>query len=71
MLDKLGHDKPGSALNYNLCMALNFYGRMLMANPKRHSEAQGYIKQSEQIAEAMPFWYDKMDNIYLPNFDLD
>ena len=52
-------------------MALNFYGRMLMANPKRAREAQDYIKQSEQIAQDMPFWYDKLDNIYLPKFDLD
>ena len=71
VLDKLGHDKKHATLNYNLCMALNFYGRMLMANPKRAREAQDYIKQSEQIAQDMPFWYDKLDNIYLPKFDLD
>mmetsp|Transcript_18439 Transcript_18439/g.21742 ORF Transcript_18439/g.21742 Transcript_18439/m.21742 type:complete len:139 (+) Transcript_18439:552-968(+) len=39
VLDKLGHDKQGSALNYNLVMALNFYGRMLMSFEKRQSEA--------------------------------
>ena len=39
VLDKLGSDKKTSALNYNLVMALNFYGRMLMANPKREREA--------------------------------
>ena len=44
VLDKLGHDKENAALNYNLCMALNFYGRMLTANPKRQREAQDYIK---------------------------
>jgi len=44
VLDKLDHDKKTSALNYNLVMALNFYGRMLMANPKRQKEAQDYIK---------------------------
>ena len=44
VLNKLDHDKESANLNYNLCMALNFYGRMLMANPKRHSEAQSYIK---------------------------
>ena len=71
VLDKLGHDKQASALNYNLVMALNFYGRMLMSNEKRHSEAQDYLKQSEQIAKDMPYWYDKMDNIYLPQFDLE
>ena len=43
VLDKLDHDKKTASLNYNLVMALNFYGRMLMGNPKRQSEAQGYI----------------------------
>ena len=71
VLDKLDHDKKTAKLSYNLVMALNFYGRMLMGNPKRHSEAQEYIKQSEQIAKEMPFWYDKLDNIYMPKFDLD
>ena len=53
-------------------MALNFYGRLLMASDeKRLSEAQDYLKQSEQIVKAMPYWYDKMDNIYLPQFDLE
>ena len=47
VLDQLEHDKENSSLSYNLVMALNFYGRMLMANPKRQREAQDYIKQSE------------------------
>ena len=71
MLDKLGHDKPSATLNYNLVMALNFYGRMLMSFPKRQREAQDYIKQSEQIAADMPHWYDKLDNIYIAKYDLD
>ena len=71
VLDKLNYDRENSVLSYNLVMALNFYGRMLMANPKRQREAQDYIKQSEQIAQDMPYWYDKMDNIYIPKFDLD
>jgi hypothetical protein len=72
VLDKLNHDKQSAALSYNLVMALNFYGRMLIGhNPKRHKEAQEYLKQSEQIASAMPYWYDKLDNIYVMPFDLD
>lgn len=47
VLDQLEYDKENSSLSYNLVMALNFYGRMLMANPKRQREAQDYIKQSE------------------------
>ena len=71
VLDTLEYDKKTAKLNYNLVMALNFYGRMLMANPKRQKEAQGYIKQSEQIVQGMPYWYDKLDNIFLPSFDLE
>ena len=52
-------------------MALNFYGRMLMQNPKRETEAKEYLKQSEIIAKNMPHWYDKVDNIFMPSFDLD
>lgn len=44
VLDKLDYDKKSSTMSYNLVMALNFYGRMLMHNPKRHKEAQDYIK---------------------------
>ena len=71
MLDNLDHDKTSASINYNLVMALNFYGRMLLQNPKRESEAKEYLKQSETLAESMPRWYDKMDNIYMPKFDLD
>lgn len=42
-----------------------------MSNPDRAREATDYIKQSEQIAEKMPYWYDKIENIYIPAFDLE
>lgn len=71
VLDKLEYEKDTAALNYNLVMALNFYGRMLLSNPNRAKEANDYLKQSEEIAAKMPFWYDKMDNISMPEFDLD
>ena len=57
---------------YNLVVALNFYGRMLLGqNEKRKHEAEDYLKQSEALAEMMPYWYDKMDNIHLLDFELD
>jgi hypothetical protein len=71
VLDRLNFDKSSASISYNLVMALNFYGRMLLANEKRKSEAEDYIKQSEIIAQRMPYWYDKIDNIYLSSFDLD
>jgi hypothetical protein len=53
-------------------MALNFYGRMLLGhNEKRKQEAEDYLRQSEALAEMMPYWYDKMDNIHLSEFDLE
>lgn len=72
VLDKLDFDKSSKSINYNLVMALNFYGRMLLNhNPKRKHEAEDYLRQSEALAEMMPYWYDKMDNIHLSEFDLD
>jgi hypothetical protein len=72
VLDKLEYDKSSKAMCYNLVMALNFYGRMLLGhNIKRKDEAEDYLRQSEALAQMMPFWYDKMDNIHLLDFDLD
>lgn len=44
VLDTLDHDKSTMSVNYNLVMALNFYGRMLLANPKRATEANDYLR---------------------------
>lgn len=72
VLDKLEFDKSSKSINYNLVMALNFYGRMLLGhNIKRKNEAEDYLRQSEALAEMMPYWYDKMDNIHISEFDLD
>ena len=64
-------DQSNVSVNYNLMMALNFYGRLLLQNPQRQSEAHNYLKQSELLAQQIPYWYDKIDNIYMPGFDLD
>ena len=45
VLDKLEFDKSSKSVCYNLVMALNFYGRMLLGqNPKRRHEAEDYLK---------------------------
>lgn len=44
VLDKLDKDKSSDAVSYNLVMALSFYGRILLANPKREAEARDYLK---------------------------
>jgi len=52
-------------------MALSFYGRMLLdSNPRRKSEAEEYINQSEVIQSKLAPWQDKMDNVYQPDFEL-
>jgi hypothetical protein len=52
-------------------MGYNFLGRLLMKQPKREGEAAKYLKMSEQLAALMPFWYDKIEHLYIPEFDLD
>lgn len=72
VLDKLEHDKQTMQPSYNLVMALNFYARMLMqTNEKRVPEAKEYLAQAEKLSEIMPHWYDKIDNVFLGEFDLD
>jgi hypothetical protein len=44
VLTKLEEDKSSESISFNVVMALNFYGRMLVANPKREREAGEYLK---------------------------
>jgi hypothetical protein len=71
VLDKLDFEKDTIQPSYNLVMALNFYGRMLLDNPKRTNEANSYLKQSEELSARMPYWYDKIDSIYMAKWDLE
>lgn len=52
-------------------MALNYYGKIMMANPARRDSAKQYLKQSEELAKRIPYWYDRIDSIHMPNFFLD
>lgn len=71
VIDFYGYGKPGQQNNYNLVMALNFYGRMLLdSNPRRKSEAEEYLNQSEVIQSKLAPWQDKIDNVYMPHFEL-
>ena len=50
VLDTYNYGQPNQKANYNLVMALNFYGRMLLdSNPRRATEANEYLEQSEKI----------------------
>lgn len=50
-------------------MALNMYGRMLLKHPKRKEQGMVYIQQSEDLVSRLPYWYDKIDSIYLLDQD--
>ena len=72
MLDKSHYQKSTQRNSYTLVMALNFYGRMLLeSNELRKSEAEQYIRHSEEISDLLPPWFDKLDNMYVPPFELD
>ena len=55
--------------NYDRVMCLNMYGRMIMRNPKREREAASMLKQSENLAEKLPYWYFRLSNLLLFDFD--
>jgi len=61
----------GQSRSYTKVMGMNFYGRMLLKNPMRESEATKLLKASENLASQLPYWYDKIEQIYLPDFDLE
>ena len=64
-LEKLDDD------SYTKSMGYNFYGRLLLKQPKRETEATKLLKISEDLASKLPYWYDKIEHLYLPDFDLD
>jgi hypothetical protein len=71
VLEKFDREQSTKAVSYNLVMALNFYGRLLISDKSRQKDASQYFKQSEILAEMMPFWYDRIDSLYLTDFKLD
>ena len=66
-LEKMEDQQP----SYTKVMGMNLYGRLIMKNRMREQEAARILKASEQLGQALPFWYDKIEHLYLPEFDLD
>lgn len=58
-------------LSYTKIMGMNLYGRLIIKNRMREQEASRILKQSEQLAAQLPYWHDKIEHLYLPEFDLD
>lgn len=66
-LEKLSQQPP----SYTYVMALNLYGRLIMKNRMREHEAAKILKKSEQIGKQLPYWYDKIEHLYIPDFDME
>lgn len=66
-LEKLDNQPP----SYTKVMGMNLYGRLIMKNRMREQEAARLLKASEQLGAQLPFWYDKIEHLYIPEFDLD
>lgn len=60
-----------SSFNYSMVMAKSMYGRLLMRDPKREKEAIDHLKQSESLANKIPFWWNHLDHIYIQDFKHD
>ena len=58
-------------ISFTKVMGMNLYGRMLMRNKKREQEATKYLSLSEKIGSKLPYWYDKIEFLYIPEFELD
>jgi len=64
-------EKMKNTISFTKVMAMNLFGRLLLKNKKREQEGVQMLKLSEDIAKRLPFWYDKIDYIYIPEFDLE
>jgi len=42
-----------------------------MGMEKRKGQATELLKESEEMAKRLPHWWDKLEGIYVPQFDLD
>ena len=59
-------------INYTKVMGMNCLGRLILRHhPKRENEALSLLKLSEDVAAQLPYWYDSLEYIYVPEFDLD
>ena len=64
-------EKMKDQVSYTKVMGMNLYGRLIMKNRMREQEAAKILKASEKLGAQLPFWYDKIEHLYIPDFDLD
>lgn len=62
--------KRKNQIDYKLMMAYNLLGRMLMRTPGREMDGVEYVKESEGLREAIPYWWDTLEVLYLRDFFL-
>jgi hypothetical protein len=71
--DKIFKDvfkKMQNDVSYTKAMGFNMYGRMLLKHPKLNKKGLEYLQKSEKMLSVLPYWYDKIDSIYMYNFVL-
>eukprot|EP00347_Sterkiella_histriomuscorum_P014449 403360823 len=64
-------DKMRDDVSYTKVMGMNLYGRMLMKNKETQEEAGKYLRLSEKAGAMLPYWYYKIEQLYIPEFDLE
>ncbi|CDW84277.1 UNKNOWN [Stylonychia lemnae] len=64
-------EKMQGDISFTKVMGMNLYGRLLIKNKKREQEATKYLSLSERIGTRLPYWYDRIEYLYIPEFDLD
>ncbi len=54
--------------DYTNVFGLNMTGRYLLKNKETKKEATAMLKRSESLASKLPYWYDKLPNLYTIGF---
>lgn len=47
------------------------YGRLISSDPKRSSESQSLLFNSEQIIKELPYWYNHLHKLRFLDFDFN
>ena len=55
---------------FNRVYRLKLFANLLMKNRMRESEAKIFLNDAEQLEHQLKPWHEKIDLIYIPDFDL-
>jgi hypothetical protein len=51
-------------------LVCHYYGKLLLNLPQRKSEATRFLKLGEEMSKQVPFWYDKMEMVIMPEIQI-